>query len=752
MFVRYLYLIGLFILLLNMSGSAQGQICEDHTLYTQRVTMLRPPNLEYVLQSASVGDMLYQVICDHDFDYQLLAIDTSDQSNPQYRGTLTFQKYTRDMIGGENTLYVATGDSIQIVEVSDPDSLRILGGIPIVNGISDLKLQGNLLYIAYESFGIAIIDVSDPVNPVQIGDKAVLGVCRGMDLHGDYAYVLTNSNSYISRLEIVDVSDPTNPVIMNYIETYDSNEEIMIDGDYAYLAVELESPVYWDRSLLQVLSLNDPLNPVIVGLTWVDFGIDVMTDIIKDGDYLFMSSGSVWSEIAVIEVGNPSAPTVTRYEYFENAASYMAIGGGCLLASTEYMPVLFRLGLNSAPPVVSSLDLDTSGSFTNDDALLYFVDREFGLRIYDMSDLSSPLLLGELESSGGGPTYELLRTDVELHGDHAYFCNSDTDLKIVEISDPSEPEYLPNTLSLDGNIRHFGIWENIVYLVNGESELQMVDISAPENPIALPAYTMADEANDIVIADGILYASGKWSGHLCIYSLATPDDPVLLGEFTGASGDLYYQNGVVYLNHMRLSIVDVSDPTTPTLLSSTSYHYGEMTAIDGLSMELIWPYAYIARFNLGIEIYDVTDPTSPVFTGYLNPGVDAREIERFGSMLGIGDGGFKLFAPQCSGLIEAGIDLPTNNRMQLLQCFPNPFNPHTTISFSTGRRQAAEIAVYDLTGRLVRRLWSGQAETTVRSVDWDGRDDSGRQLPSGAYFVRLKGDVAHEVQKVMLLR
>lgn len=83
---------------------------------------------------------------------------------------------------------------------------------------------------------------------------------------------------------------------------------------------------------------------------------------------------------------------------------------------------------------------------------------------------------------------------------------------------------------------------------------------------------------------------------------------------------------------------------------------------------------------------------------------------------------------------------------------PNPFNPRTQIVFSAKTGMAASVDVFDLTGRRIRGLWSGVAGPEQRTIVWDGRDDTGRDVPSGNYLVRMKGQSGHEVRKLMLIR
>jgi len=70
---------------------------------------------------------------------------------------------------------------------------------------------------------------------------------------------------------------------------------------------------------------------------------------------------------------------------------------------------------------------------------------------------------------------------------------------------------------------------------------------------------------------------------------------------------------------------------------------------------------------------------------------------------------------------------------------PNPFNPRTQLSFYSSLNGYAELSVFDLAGRLLERIWSGQLVRGAIAVSWEGRDALGRSLPSGTYVFRLRG-------------
>ena len=84
--------------------------------------------------------------------------------------------------------------------------------------------------------------------------------------------------------------------------------------------------------------------------------------------------------------------------------------------------------------------------------------------------------------------------------------------------------------------------------------------------------------------------------------------------------------------------------------------------------------------------------------------------------------------------------------------FPNPFNPNTTIRFALPANVQVELTLYDMAGQKVATLLSGPRQAGIYSLQWDGRDDQGRELASGVYFYRLQAGAQVETRKLLLLR
>ncbi|MBN1827514.1 MAG: hypothetical protein JW958_14800 [Candidatus Eisenbacteria bacterium] len=83
---------------------------------------------------------------------------------------------------------------------------------------------------------------------------------------------------------------------------------------------------------------------------------------------------------------------------------------------------------------------------------------------------------------------------------------------------------------------------------------------------------------------------------------------------------------------------------------------------------------------------------------------------------------------------------------------PNPFNPTTRVVFEAPAAGRGEAAVYNLRGALVRVLLNGDVGRGENTLEWDGRDERGREVPSGLYFCRILTGSESAVHPMTLLR
>ena len=86
--------------------------------------------------------------------------------------------------------------------------------------------------------------------------------------------------------------------------------------------------------------------------------------------------------------------------------------------------------------------------------------------------------------------------------------------------------------------------------------------------------------------------------------------------------------------------------------------------------------------------------------------------------------------------------------------YPNPFNPDTNISFMIKTPTNVSLNIYNIKGQKVVNLIDNFVDKVdeVITVNWDGKDQNGRQTGSGIYLYQLKTDNRVEIKKMTLIK
>ena len=111
-----------------------------------------------------------------------------------------------------------------------------------------------------------------------------------------------------------------------------------------------------------------------------------------------------------------------------------------------------------------------------------------------------------------------------------------------------------------------------------------------------------------------------------------------------------------------------------------------------------------------------------------------------------------------SGIVDHWIETGTNKEetlpvaFALYQNYPNPFNPDTDIRFSVPENETINLSIYNVQGRKVRTLVSGEKKRGFHRVRWDGKDGNGSEVSSGIYIYRLRSDSRVQVKRMVKLK
>ena len=99
----------------------------------------------------------------------------------------------------------------------------------------------------------------------------------------------------------------------------------------------------------------------------------------------------------------------------------------------------------------------------------------------------------------------------------------------------------------------------------------------------------------------------------------------------------------------------------------------------------------------------------------------------------------------------------SGDETQLLQNYPDPFNPETWIPYKLAEESDVSLDIYDSGGGLVRsfsigRQAAGSYVETTKAVYWDGKDSNGQNVASGVYFYTLRADGFSQTRRLVVLK
>jgi len=84
--------------------------------------------------------------------------------------------------------------------------------------------------------------------------------------------------------------------------------------------------------------------------------------------------------------------------------------------------------------------------------------------------------------------------------------------------------------------------------------------------------------------------------------------------------------------------------------------------------------------------------------------------------------------------------------------YPNPFNPETQIRYQLPKRADVQIAIYSISGQLMKTVLDESQPAGTYIARWDGTDEQGQHVASGVYLYALKAGEFVQVRKISLVR
>jgi hypothetical protein len=212
-----------------------------------------------------------------------------------------------------------------------------------------------------------------------------------------------------------------------------------------------------------------------------------------------------------------------------------------------------------------------------------------------------------------------------------------------------------------------------------------------------------------------------------------------------------YQNSAAWWDSDPVAGYSVDDlaPATPapftgTYAARSAYlQWGQSAASDFAEYRLY--RGLTPQFVPGLSSLVATQPT----TGYVDAAVDPSYYKLCAVDLHGNVSPYAFLQP--SGSVDVSAEaLP--REVFLAPPAPNPARSGVALRFGLPREAPVTLAVHDAAGRRVRGLLSGTLPAGEHPVTWDLRDDAGRAVPDGIYFVRMTAEHRTLTTRVLKLR
>ena len=287
---------------------------------------------------------------------------------------------------------------------ADRVKMTLEGQWSTTNGpVWSVTVVGQYAYCANGDGGIAILDVSDSTNPLQVGRFITGGYTYDVAVSGNYAYAA----ALTAGLQVIDISDPSNPQRRGACSTWYASVSVTVSDDYAYVGEHQRG--------LRAIDISDPSNPLPVGRNQKDFGY--AGSVVISGNKAYVSDGN--AGLAVIDVSDrTNLPLVGRYDTHGEAHGVGVSGTFAYVGDDEGLQVIDfsnpaspeRIGVCGFGPESRVQSVALSGNYA------YVADGHTGLEVTDISNPRSPRRVGGYDTTG-------YSTDVAVSANRAYVAD-----------------------------------------------------------------------------------------------------------------------------------------------------------------------------------------------------------------------------------------------------------------------------------------------------------------------------------------
>lgn len=326
----------------------------------------------------------------------------------------------------------------------------------------------------------------------------------------------------------------------------------------------------------------------------------------RNGDTIYMGAGAA---LQILEVSDPAAPVQLSYLNLDSVVLDVATAGGLVAVLSRDELTLVDVGDPESPARLGVLPQTPRDAeeLAMVPGVAYLASYDLGLRVVDLSDPSQPQVVLELP----GPA-----RDVAVYGTRAYVLRLGQ-LEVYDISTPTNPVLVHDEDSYGGRVEVAGSGSRlaVVTYCSGHHEcssIRFYDLSNPDLPVFRSQFAFPGEESllSLALSGGRAYA-GMSGGHLQVLDLSDLTDPRPLTDI-----GMPHASGILAAG-TRLFVADRTDGFSiwAVPFASPPNRLGRLRTPAQTTGGYFDRGTAVVIHLGGIRVYDLADPAHPVVAG-----------------------------------------------------------------------------------------------------------------------------------------
>lgn len=579
-----------------------------------------------------------------------------------------------------------------------------------------IKIIGEHLYVGGAEKPLVVYDLSDPSRATYVADVPFSGYTFDFRVRNDSMFIA----AYYGGVVIIDISDKSNPRVLEQYTIPDYVFGIEIDSSYVYVCAH--------QSGLYVLDMRYNANPPIIGYI-SGFGSARRASLV-DGCLLVLD---LFGSMKLIDLTHRSQPaTIWSYPLDFNCYSMALRQDTVYVANWIYGVKSVKIeGKGGAHVISGKKQYSLCKSLIADGDRILAATGEGGLLALngDLKPISTP----EFNIEGNC-------VEIKKSGDKGYLSYDDYGLGILDLKNGGDIVGV-SFLKTDGWVQSSApTGGRYAFLANWQG-IMTVDLSDIDYPFVDGFYDTDFSSAKIEFRNDTVFVAAT-SG-LELYDVSIADNIDFLNRYPTEypSQNLSLDNELVVLSS-GLGGVDIL--TLSGGLSQTSHITTAGKAYDAQISE---NKLFVAEEDSGVTIWDISAIEQPEFMAQFDVAGKAYDMAFRGNRVYVADyyGVTMLELPweDTDDGEDSGEDPEPRLMMRMV---PNPVVGRGSILLDNVAPGKIEVELFDILGRKIRTLYEGYSRGSA-TINWDREN-----LPSGCYYVRVRGDGFARTKQVTLLK